>query len=249
MEYQEHYSQNDPTLLDFNRRLIKAKKIASVISDFTKINPDTCIFLDIGCSAGINTVYFGTLVKESVGIEFDSEAVKIGNAQKNKNVTLLIGDAIHLPFKDEIFEVVICNHIYEHVPDAQILMDEVYRILKPGGICYFGATNRFCFIEPHYQLPFLSWLPKPIANCYLSVLHRKTPYYENLRSYYGIRALFSGFSVKEYTVEIIRNPDRFNAGDIVKEGSIFRYIPKVIWIVLMPIIPTYIFVLSKSKKD
>jgi len=31
----------------------------------------------------------------------------------------------------------VCNHIYEHVPDADQMMGEIYRVLRQEGFCYF----------------------------------------------------------------------------------------------------------------
>ncbi len=56
-------------------------------------------------------------------------------------------DALDTVFEDNKFHVVICNQMYEHVPDPERLMNEIFRILTPGGICYFGAINRLKIIE------------------------------------------------------------------------------------------------------
>lgn len=42
-------------------------------------------------------------------------------------------DIQRTPFQDETFDIVICNHVMEHVPDDSVAMAEVHRILKPGG--------------------------------------------------------------------------------------------------------------------
>lgn len=42
-------------------------------------------------------------------------------------------DVQAIPFSDEIYDVVICNHVLEHVDDDTKAMSEIYRILKPGG--------------------------------------------------------------------------------------------------------------------
>lgn len=42
-------------------------------------------------------------------------------------------DVQAIPFSDETFDVVICNHVLEHVDDDTKAMSEIYRILKPGG--------------------------------------------------------------------------------------------------------------------
>jgi len=243
--YQLDYSIKDPSLYDANARAVKAKKIVSVINNFSIKDLQTCRCLDIGCSAGINTNFLSAEVRESIGIDLDEPAIKTGYFQKKTNSYFIIGDAIRLPFKNETYDIVICNHVYEHVPDANALMDEIFRILKSGGFCYFGAGNRFCIIEPHYRLPLLSWFPKPIANLYLYIMNRERPYYENLRSYFGIKNLFTRFFITDYTINIIENPDIFNAEDIIRKKALIRKIPKWAIRILIPIIPTYIFILSK----
>lgn len=42
-------------------------------------------------------------------------------------------DICNLPFKDNTYEFILCNHVLEHIPDDTKAMEEIYRILKPGG--------------------------------------------------------------------------------------------------------------------
>lgn len=42
-------------------------------------------------------------------------------------------DICDLPFKDDSFDFILCNHVLEHIPDDTLAMKELYRILKPGG--------------------------------------------------------------------------------------------------------------------
>jgi predicted SAM-dependent methyltransferase len=42
-------------------------------------------------------------------------------------------DICNLPFEDNSFDIIFCNHVLEHIPDDQKAMEEMYRILKPGG--------------------------------------------------------------------------------------------------------------------
>lgn len=43
-------------------------------------------------------------------------------------------DLTALPFEDERFDIVICSHVLEHVPDDRAAMREMHRVLAPGGI-------------------------------------------------------------------------------------------------------------------
>ncbi|CAM1348586.1 class I SAM-dependent methyltransferase [Tenacibaculum insulae] len=46
-------------------------------------------------------------------------------------------DICDLPFKDNEFDVVFCNHVLEHIPNDTKAMQELYRVLKPGGFGIF----------------------------------------------------------------------------------------------------------------
>jgi SAM-dependent methyltransferase len=42
-------------------------------------------------------------------------------------------DVTALTFADQYFDVIVCNHVLEHVPDDRTAIAELYRVLKPGG--------------------------------------------------------------------------------------------------------------------
>ncbi|RTY87529.1 class I SAM-dependent methyltransferase [Flavobacterium sp. GT3R68] len=46
-------------------------------------------------------------------------------------------DICNLPFKDNSYDVILCNHVLEHIPDDTKAMQELYRVLKPGGMGIF----------------------------------------------------------------------------------------------------------------
>lgn len=51
----------------------------------------------------------------------------------NLHTAAVQGDALHLPFPDEVFERVICSEVLEHIPDDVGAMRELARVLRPGG--------------------------------------------------------------------------------------------------------------------
>lgn len=59
------------------------------------------------------------------------------------------GDALALPFKDEAFTLVLSQAVLEHLTDPQRSVDEVFRVLKPGGMFYCEAA----FIQPVHMAP------------------------------------------------------------------------------------------------
>lgn len=46
-------------------------------------------------------------------------------------------DICNLPFENDSFDIILCNHVLEHIPDDTKAMQELYRILKPGGFGVF----------------------------------------------------------------------------------------------------------------
>ena len=50
-------------------------------------------------------------------------------------------DICHLPFFDNEFDVILCNHVLEHIPDDTQAMRELYRVLKPGGMGIFQVPQ------------------------------------------------------------------------------------------------------------
>ena len=52
----------------------------------------------------------------------------------NSPIADIKGDLISTKFKDEYFDLIICNHVLEHIEDDKSALDEMYRILKYNGI-------------------------------------------------------------------------------------------------------------------
>ena len=46
-------------------------------------------------------------------------------------------DICNLPFKDNNYDIILCNHVLEHIPDDTKAIQELYRVMKPGGYGVF----------------------------------------------------------------------------------------------------------------
>lgn len=94
--------------------------------------------LDIGCVTGRcikNLIDKGSFV---TGCDISLEMLKIAR-KKFHNVNFVEGDIENLPFKDNSFDVVVASFVIVHLKNLQKAFDEVYRVLKTGGI--FVLTN------------------------------------------------------------------------------------------------------------
>jgi len=245
--YQINYSLINPKILEYNVRLKKAEKILAILEDFLdKRRLNKAICLDIGCSIGATGTIIGPKVKNFIGVDIDKSAIELAKkANHRKNVRFELGDAMNLNLKSKTIDVIICNQVYEHVPNQNKLFKEIYRVLKDDGICYLGAVNRFCIIEPHTKLPFLSWFPKQMANFYIKIAKGEEKYYESLNSYWELKRNLRKFEINDYTLRVIRETEKFHAEDVIGKNSFLKIAPNLIFKSLIFCFPSWIWVLKK----
>ncbi len=70
------------------------------------------------------------------------------DASKNKYIDIIV-DAHYLPFRDNTFDLIICEHLLEHVKKPWVVIEEIYRITKIGGIVYIEVP----FMTPYHGRP------------------------------------------------------------------------------------------------
>lgn len=245
--YQLQWSKDHPRMLDHEFRARKARKILAVLrealagSDLSSLR-----VLDVGASAGIIAGELGRVFGEVVGIDIDEAGIVQGRRfLTGPNQDLRVGDAMNMPFDDESFDVAVLNHVYEHMPDASRVFDEVWRVLRPGGAVYLGAQNRLAPLEPHHKLVGLSWLPPRAADAYVRVAGKGDRYYERPRTFRGLRRLTARFELEDWTFRVIRDPARYAAEDVVRRDALLTKLPRLVLSALHPFMPTYILILRK----
>lgn len=104
--------------------------------------------LEIGCGPG---ALAGALHRwyPNAGItavDRDSEFVRFAKAHE-KGIEFMEGDATHLPFEDNTFDVTISNTVSEHIEPSQFYGEQL-RVLKPGGICLVLSSRKGINIGP-----------------------------------------------------------------------------------------------------
>ena len=205
--------------------------------------------LNVGGSAGVIDEYLARSFGQVTGIDIDEKAIGYAKANfKRDNLSFETGDAMNLVYKANSFDVVICSQVYEHVMDADTMMVEIYRVVKPGGLVYFAAGNRLMLIEPHYKLPLLSVLPRPLSHLYLRICGKGSYYYEKHLSYWGLKKLVGSFEITDYTKKILFDPEKYKADYMIKPGSTKQKIGCFLSRYLYWLVPGYIWVLRKPKQ-
>lgn len=107
--------------------------------------------LDIGCGAGGKSLYYLSLGAKSVtGIDvvekYEKEAYALQDELGLSGFKFLVEDASKMSFEDNSFDTIVMNDAMEHVAQPDKVLEEVYRVLKPGGKLYVNF--------PPYNHPF-----------------------------------------------------------------------------------------------
>lgn len=247
-DYQNNFSDmHQEVYFDTENRARKAQKMLCILRDHLGADLRAMHALDIGCSTGVMSRYLGEHFGRVTGIDIDEKAIAF--AMENfgsRTLDFRVGDAMATGLEADSLDVVICAHVYEHVPDASRMIDEIHRILKPGGVCYFAAENRLVFREGDYRLPFLSWLPKPLAHRYLRLAGRGDRYYETLYTYWTLKRMVNRFCLIDYTPRVLADPARFDAEDIIPPSSFTQRSAQALLQVAYWAFPTYLWLLKKA---
>lgn len=176
---------------------------------------DNSSVLDIGCGWGNLSFALAKTARQVVAYEPVKERIKFVDTRIKQdsvnNMQALCGDALHLPFSDQSFDVVIFNGVLEWVGyttqelSAQECQEkalkEAYRVLKPGGRLYLAIENASSLIyfagakDPHSGLRFVTFMPRFIANG-ISQIFNKRPYRTYIYTYNGYKKILSSCGFK-----------------------------------------------------
>ncbi|TXK65028.1 class I SAM-dependent methyltransferase [Alkalisalibacterium limincola] len=247
--YQLEYSVINEKMHSRVERQRKAETMRLVLSSAIGERWVDADVLNLGCSTGLIDAHLAPHVRSVTGVDIDEPGINAAKAQASEpNVTFQVGDAMNLQFPEESFDVVICSQVYEHVPSAVQMMAEIDRVLRPGGVCYFAATNRWAVMERHHFLPFLSWLPSGLADRYLRVAGKGERYYERHLGVAGLRRITHAFRVEDWTGRILLEPESF-AAEYMFPSKASRAAARVMYRLAYRLFPGFIWLLWKRQSN
>ena len=131
------------------------------------------LLLDMGCGAGRHA--FESFKRGARVVAFDYSAAELkdvgglfaamresgeAGTEPGSMAAATNGDALALPFPSNTFDRIIASEVLEHVTDDQVALDEIFRVLKPGGT--LAATvpswlpEQICWaLSEEYHAPFV----------------------------------------------------------------------------------------------
>ena len=233
--------------LDLRGRNAKARKIEALLD----LVPGERMLrvLEIGTGSGGIASYFG----HHPDLRCDVDAVDVNDTRQIRDgfrFTQVGG--VELPFDDEQFDVVISNHVVEHVGDhgAQLQhLKEMRRMMKPGGVGYLAVPNRWQVVEPHYRLAFLSWLPESWRSPYVRMRGRGPDYDCRPLTVPELEGLLSGagFSFRQEHGRALRLNYEIEHPKAIIYRAALKHVPDETYQTLRGVFPTLIYILNSIR--
>jgi ubiquinone biosynthesis O-methyltransferase len=101
--------------------------------------------LDLGCGGGFMSEALAARGATVIGVDVSSGAIAIARRHaesKDLSIRYLVASGEDLPLPDASVDRVVCVDVLEHVRDLDQVLDEIRRVLRPGGVFLFDTINR-----------------------------------------------------------------------------------------------------------
>lgn len=161
-------------LLDSDHHIEQYLYLKSVIG--AEVFSPASALLISGFSAGSEMIAARRLgFGEIFGVEVDPFLQRICHKRLSPFAGMhpILYDGNFLPFEKGRFSVVTSSHIIEHTLDPALYLCECMRVMKDGGYLFLEFPHRYHRIELHTQLPSFEWLPRPVRDTILRLLHSR----------------------------------------------------------------------------
>lgn len=156
--------------------------------------------IDLGCGTGYYLYLLSNLLinLKLTGLEYDQRSLNEAKAMLiDKKINFVAGDMHKMPFKSKSFDKAISSEVLEHLKDDSLALQEIYRILKPGGTLVISvpSTNYPFFWDP------LNWVLQHFFQ-----MHIKTGFFSGIWNghirLYNLGQLKKKFEKAGFKIEI-----------------------------------------------
>jgi SAM-dependent methyltransferase len=171
-----YFSQFDPT---GGKAADAARQILETTRPFRSTPDRDLIILDIGCGYGYTSVSLARTCRRVVAIEPSPGLYQLARSTvRDSGVTNVEVRPVGVEAVSErsLFDLVVLDNVLEHIGDQRQALRTIADTMNQGAVLYLLVPNKLWPLEPHYGLPFLSYLPLSWANRYLRLTKRGSDY-------------------------------------------------------------------------
>ena len=151
-DFFDAYKEMRDTKINANE-LIEMPTIKEMLPDLK----DTTI-LDLGCGTGFMLNEIKKIYKlknknlDLYGLDISEEMIKIANENLNGKANLKVGDSEYIPWKDNTFDLVVCNASFHHFSNPEKTLFEIKRVLNSNGILILGDPTAPIILRDIFNL-------------------------------------------------------------------------------------------------
>jgi SAM-dependent methyltransferase len=106
-----------------------------------------------------------------VGVEPVESFVESARVYLGEHSSVIKGAAEEIPLPDCSQDLVFFESVLEHVDSIPRSLEEIYRVLSPGGVLYLSTTNRYRFsisgFNGEFNVPYYNWFPRLVKESYI----------------------------------------------------------------------------------
>ncbi len=144
----DEYIESDPYSVetgitgDFHKRRVECT--LQMVREAAKRTHEPHKILDLGCGQG----HITSLIQQELpaaevsGVDYSISAIEYAN-KHFRNIEFIVGNAYACPYSTGYFDIVVCNNLWEHVPDPLSLLAGIATIMKPGGCLIISTPSRY----------------------------------------------------------------------------------------------------------
>ncbi len=136
-------AQKKPYARTIKNRL---KFITEEVRDYCNLAGGKVTILDAGCGDGIylRELHF---TKNAIIYGIDYNFLRAHRAKNINNDSFLMNGSLeYIPIKNNTFDIILLSQVLEHIKDDDVVLREIYRILKIRGIMILGVPNEGCLL-------------------------------------------------------------------------------------------------------
>jgi 2-polyprenyl-3-methyl-5-hydroxy-6-metoxy-1,4-benzoquinol methylase len=202
--------------------------------------------LDVGSGFGEAVLACMARGGHAEGIEPDEQRVTVSNLLLQSfglPQTVLCASGEAIPYRDEEFDIVLSQHVLEHVEDLAAVVGEMIRVTRPGGYLLVSVPNYLFPYEGHYKMKWFPLTPKPIGKLILRLTGRDPEFllkHINYTTYPRMMKIWRahGLEITNLTRELMlagRHRSRLYESRLVRTLALrLNLFPTVTWLLRKP---------------
>ena len=174
----------------YRSRLIKYVHMAQTVDTEARRLGGTVRLLDCGSGKGRLTWYCSATNIDWYGLDVDLKRMR--QARETGRYRMAMGDLdVALPYRDNSFDIVVSSHVLEHIKYPEKGVEELRRVLKPGGMIVVGV--------PIYGpvLRIFRIMIGPVLDCYFILRKGQTTGHHTQFTLRALRRMMKDFSIEE----------------------------------------------------